>query len=120
MRSDSVGRSRYRLFWPLVAVSGALLLGGCQSRLPGPLECEDTAIRLLGRTALEVKRSAAAQRWVAQMAHACLTTPFDREALRCLEETKSVSRCLEQMVRRDPKRQAAVRALLSEQVTWTR
>lgn len=56
--------------------------------------------------------SPAARLWVAGLVNGCLTTPFDRDAVRCLEERGSLPRCMDEMVLRAPERKEAVLKLL--------
>lgn len=60
------------------------------------------AHRLLGRGVAEVRESPAAQQWVAQVIQSCLTTPFDTAALRCLNQSRNLTRCLDDLVQRSP------------------
>jgi hypothetical protein len=72
------------------------------------------AIQVLGRSAEDVEQSPAARRWVAHLVHGCLTTPFDREAVRCLEERRNLPHCMDELVRRAPEREEAARQLLTD------
>jgi hypothetical protein len=70
------------------------------------------AHRLIGRTQQQIEASPAARTWVAYVVHSCLTTPFDYAALRCLNESRQLTRCLDDLVRRNPERRESAAALL--------
>lgn len=70
------------------------------------------AHRLLGRTPQQVKKSPAAQRWVAELVRSCLTTPFDRRAVRCLNESRQLTRCMDDLVHRSPNTRTEASLLL--------
>lgn len=44
--------------------------------------------------------------------HACLTTPFDHQAVRCVETTSNIPRCMEEMSWRTPERRKAIARVL--------
>jgi hypothetical protein len=99
--------------WCLVGGLSFSLLGACESQLPGPEECEAAAYRLLGRNAEQVKKSPAAEHWVGELVRGCLTTPFDRQAVRCLSESRQLTQCLDDLVRRSPEAHTQASLLLA-------
>jgi hypothetical protein len=60
------------------------------------------------RAAGASKDRAADKRLAHFATHACLTTPFDHQAVRCVEMTSNFPRCLEEMSWRAPERKAAI------------
>ncbi|GEM_PF-2541374 len=93
----------------------ALLCGqiiGCASELPGPLECERMAQRLVGKTEGKLTHSPRLNRVIAKLTQACLTTPFDRRAVSCIEKTDDLKSCIEQLAYRAPERRSALEAFL--------
>ena len=76
------------------ALLGLAVLAGCERRAPGPEDCVVASMRLLGVTDeryLEVPRVKQA---VDNVTFQCLTTPFDRQLTRCLEERHGDENCL--------------------------
>jgi len=73
-------------FWRAAAIAAALVGGsGCARKAPGPLECERFSHRLFGirdgrQLAVPVLRDR-----VNQITVRCITTPYDRELLDCVE-----------------------------------
>jgi hypothetical protein len=70
------------------------------------------ALNTLGNAPQRVVQSHAGQSWVAKIANGCLTTPFDRDAVRCVEERRNLPHCLDELVLRAPEREEAVMKLL--------
>lgn len=102
-----------RVYYRMVCCVGlAAIAPGCTSELPGPIECEEMAFRLIGRNRKEVNVSPAAQRLVARLVHGCLTAPFDEETLRCVAQSRNLPRCMEQLAHREPQRRATLQSLL--------
>lgn len=108
-----IAASVRRYFVLSLVLTSSVFVGGCESQLPSPLECESMAITVLGRTPLQVSNSPAARRWVAKMANACLTTPFDRDAVRCLEEQRNLPYCMKELALRAPELEPAIVKLLA-------
>lgn len=77
---------------------------GCRREAPGPFECEAAGARALGithRSQLDDPRiKQTLDLWTVE----CLTTPFDRKLLRCVEETGRVQLCLMDFHARHPER----------------
>lgn len=76
-----------------------LVFSGCR-KLPGPDECQRVAAAILGvNDAAQLAEPRVKQRFD-EMTQDCLLTPYDRELVRCVDETKLVQRCLDSFQRR--------------------
>lgn len=79
---------------PIGAVVVLLGTSSCERKAPGPFDCEAAGARALGithRSQLQDPRvKQALDTWTVE----CLTTPFDRQLLRCVEETGRAQMCL--------------------------
>lgn len=91
----------------------SLCLCGCSPQLPGPLDCEGMAIKGMGRSLKEIKGSPLARNVMGLLTHSCLTTPFDFEAVRCVEEGRGLRRCADELAAREPARTPALRRMLA-------
>ena len=95
--------ARYR--HPLRAGLLALLLftalasAGCQRRAPGPSECQQHALRVVVERVGPLTTPQAEQAYESEIAR-CLTTPYDRQLVRCVEERGPTRRCYEDFERR--------------------
>jgi hypothetical protein len=79
---------------------GLILLAACERKAPGPDECQAFAYQALGiRESRDLMRPGAIDR-VEDLTRDCLTTPFDRALLRCVEETGRARYCLEDFQQR--------------------
>lgn len=82
---------RRPLFGALALVAASFLLVGCARKAPGPDECREFAYLVynVGKSArLEQVRED-----VDELTRECLVTPYDREYLRCVEESGNLRRC---------------------------
>jgi hypothetical protein len=73
-----------------------VLAGGCARKAPGPEECYDFTVRWTaaeGRTAPGGRLRISEDEFVRRV-NACITTPFDRKLLRCVEQGASPRLCL--------------------------
>jgi hypothetical protein len=73
----------------------------CRRKAPGPAECRTLALelaRVTGSGALPRDASLKAQ--VDELTRECLLTPYDRELLRCVEESGRFRACRAEFVRR--------------------
>jgi hypothetical protein len=72
-------------------------LAGCERSAPGPAACGELAKRwvALGVRNTPVVSSAAVASSVDEIARLCVTTPFDREVIRCAEAGGGPTRCLQ-------------------------
>jgi len=71
----------------------AVLGLGCQRKAPGPDECMAFAYRAVGVVHAAQLRQAAVRQRVDDLTTRCLTTPFDRELLQCVELTQRTRAC---------------------------
>ncbi len=86
------------LFWGAATV-------GCQRKAPGPFECQEIAARSLGIRTREQLSDPRVREAYDAFTHECLTTPFDRRLVRCLEETGRTRACfIDFQQRRDSRR----------------
>jgi hypothetical protein len=99
-RSFAKGESRERPRAPrraalLIALLGALSLGtACRRKAPGPEECRRFALHAAGvRSARDLSRSSRLRASIDDLTRECLVTPYDRELLRCVEESGRLRAC---------------------------
>lgn len=59
---------------------------GCEREAPGPAECVAASERLLGVSSEQALRLPRVKAAFDELTIRCLTTPFDREFIRCLDE----------------------------------
>ena len=83
----------------------ALCLGlgadlGCERRAPGPHECHDFARRALGIPEQMQHLPPRFKAVVDDLTLQCLTTPFDRELLGCVDAGRGGRQCLAEYKRR--------------------
>lgn len=71
----------------------ALLTLACQRKAPGPEECRAFAYRAVGVTRAEQLRRPDVRDSVNELTQNCLTTPFDRELLQCVQLTGRLRAC---------------------------
>lgn len=91
----------------------SLCLSACSPQLPGPLDCEGMAIKGMGRSLKEIKGSPLSRNIMGLLTHSCLTTPFDFEAVRCVEDGRGLRRCADELALREPERTPALRRMLA-------
>jgi hypothetical protein len=85
---------------------GLCLLFACERKAPGPDECQAFAYRALGIRQTQDLMVRGAMEKAEDLTRDCLTTPFDRTLLRCVEETGRARYCLDDFQNR---RQLALR-----------
>jgi hypothetical protein len=79
----------------LCALAVLFFLGaGCRRKLPGPEECQRLSARILGVEDARVLRDPTVKQRFDDLTVRCLTTPFDREFVRCLDESPDARQCL--------------------------
>jgi hypothetical protein len=85
-----------------------LLVGcvSCRGKLPTAGECETLALRSLGVKSSADLEDPRVLRAVQKVTTECITTPYDREFLRCVEEMRELSACALQFKARTIRRQA--------------
>lgn len=64
--------------------------------------------RLIGEAPEQMKDSLGKNRFLAIVTHGCLTIPFDHQAVRCVEETRSLPRCMDELSWRIPERRPSI------------
>ena len=82
------------------ALATALFLFGCERKAPGPNECHDFARQALGIPDDVNRLPPRARAAVDELTLDCITTPYDRKLLRCVEEGRGGRRCLSEFKRR--------------------
>jgi len=83
-----------------VALCAALSFVACSRELPGPVECQRFALRVLGVRNERVLASPRVEAAFEEQVTKCLTTPYDRQLLRCVEERGPSGSCLIEFERR--------------------
>ncbi|HXS17647.1 MAG TPA: hypothetical protein VN764_10690 [Polyangiaceae bacterium] len=101
------GRALGLLMW------GASALG-CNPQLPGPLECERMTYAVIKRTPTDAVISPKVRRVADRLIQGCLTVPFDKPAVACASQGYSFLRCMDDLGRRAPERNRALRALVAD------
>jgi hypothetical protein len=76
------------------ALALAALLVACQRKAPGPEECRRFAVQALGIPAGAKAISPQAYSALEELTRQCITTPFDRELVRCVDDGHPARRCL--------------------------
>lgn len=71
----------------------ALLPGACSRKAPGPHECYRFALQVVGVRDVRELRSPRIKATVDQITNRCLTTPFDRQLLSCVNRLGDVQGC---------------------------
>ncbi len=79
----------------MLCVSIALFGYGCR-KLPGPRECQRVAVAILGIQDAALLADPRVKQEFDKLTMDCLLTPFDRELVRCIEESNRSRLCLGQ------------------------
>jgi hypothetical protein len=100
-----------QLSWPrrraLHATALLLLAASCARKAPGPSECHAFSLRAAGVSRSEQLRLEPRVGAVVQdLTVRCLTTPFDRELLACVERGSELRACFLEFQARHPERAA--------------
>ena len=79
----------------LVALACGLgvLAGACERKAPGPAECRAFALAVAGVAGEEGLGSGRLRADVDELTRECLVTPYDRQMLRCFDETGRLLAC---------------------------
>jgi hypothetical protein len=77
--------------WALLAL---LALGGCQRKAPGPEECQRFALQVVGVPSSTTRVRPSVKDAIDELTVTCLTRPFSRALLRCVEEGSPVRQCM--------------------------
>jgi len=78
---------------PLALAALLLLLAGCARKAPGPAECQRFSYRVAGVTRQEQLAVRELKERVDELIRQCLTTPYDRELIGCVEDTGRMRAC---------------------------
>jgi len=81
-----------------------LALCSCERKAPGPAECRAFALHAARIKDRDELASARDRDKLDELTRRCLVTPFDRELLRCVEETGAFTLCQIQFQRRHVER----------------
>ena len=84
----------------MLVAAAALWLLGCERKAPGPQECHDFALQALGIPEGVKRLPPHFKAAVDELTVRCITTPYDRQLLRCVEEGRGSRRCLSEFGRR--------------------
>jgi hypothetical protein len=99
------GRSTYRsvLGWRVLCTAFSVL--GCERKAPGPEECARFAemAEQLGGSGPFMTPQIQAE--IDELTRQCLTKPYDRALLACVEQTRQTRGCLESFRMRTEQRQ---------------
>ncbi len=91
--------------WKLAALTlgvASLALVGCERKAPGPFECQELGARVLGITDSRALANPQVKEALDAFTYECLTAPFDRTVVLCLEQTDNTHVCLHDLARRRP------------------
>lgn len=87
-------RSHFRVLQVCAASFVWLSLSGCERKAPSIEQCQQMAARLLGVTDRRMLRSPEIRAKFEQVAFECLTTPYDRDLVRCLASSADKQMCV--------------------------
>jgi hypothetical protein len=77
----------------------ALAVSGCERRAPGPDECTQHARRVVEALGAPLDTPQVADAFESEISR-CLTTPYDRQLVRCVEERGATRYCYQEFERR--------------------
>jgi hypothetical protein len=83
-----------------LSVIGLFTLLGCQRKAPGPEECQTFAMAALGANRLQDLAVVGAGEKYQELVRQCLTTPFDRKLVQCVQLSGRARSCLQSFERR--------------------
>ena len=81
-------------------VIGLFTLLGCQRKAPGPEECQTFALAALGASRIQDLALVGAGEKYQELVRQCLTTPFDRKLVQCVQLSGRTRSCLQSFERR--------------------
>ena len=95
----------------LGGLPAALLLVACARKAPGPMECHQVSLRIVGLPAqlsmeAESRLDPRTRQAIQELTVRCLTTPFDREFVACVESGVDSRSCFAGFRERHPERVA--------------
>jgi hypothetical protein len=75
-------------------LAAAFLPAACRRKAPGPEECRRFALSVVGAAGSpRLPHAPTLKSEVDELTRACLVTPYDRELLRCVEESGRLRAC---------------------------
>jgi hypothetical protein len=83
----------------LAYLSLVLLATACERKAPGPDECIAFAVQAVGGGQALLRRAELRDQ-VDELTQRCLTTPYDRRLLSCMQTTGNLRACVAQFERR--------------------
>jgi hypothetical protein len=86
---DSTRRGRFGILLVSLAVCG------CERRAPGPDECSRHALRVVEALGVPLETPQVTEAYQSEISR-CLTTPYDRRLVRCVEERGATRRCYQE------------------------
>lgn len=92
------------------------LCTGCERKLPGPEECQRVSARILGVDDPRLLQDPTIKHRFDDLTIKCLTTPFDAELVRCLDESREARSCLYRF--QDRRARGSVRETTSPVKRW--
>ena len=81
-----------------------VLAASCQRKAPGPSECREFARKALGIRNQGVLNDPRVRARYDQLTDACLTTPYDRQLVRCVAELGPNQQCFVAFQKRQEER----------------
>lgn len=91
---------------PLALAALLTTLAACERKAPGPDECQRFSYRVAGVTRREQLTAPALRERVDELIRQCLTTPYDKEFIGCVEGTGRLRACTLDFERRKQRRPA--------------
>jgi hypothetical protein len=79
---------------------GLFTLLGCQRKAPGPEECQSFALSALGASRIQDLALVGAGEKYQELVRQCLTTPFDRKLVQCVQLSGRTRSCFQSFERR--------------------
>jgi hypothetical protein len=73
----------------------ALAVSACERRAPGPGDCSQHARRVVEALGAPLDTPQVAEAYESEISR-CLTTPYDRQLVRCVEERGATRRCYQE------------------------
>jgi hypothetical protein len=86
---DSMRHTRFGFLLVALAVSS------CERRAPGPDECTQHALRVVEALGVPLETPQVSEAYQSEISR-CLTTPYDRQLVRCVEERGATRRCYQE------------------------
>ncbi|HEX3777612.1 MAG TPA: hypothetical protein VHV51_24250 [Polyangiaceae bacterium] len=93
MRAPRIARASFALF-------SIALFVGCERKAPGPDECQHLAEIAVGIARDDPRITAQLEAQIDTEIQTCLTRPYDRELIACVETTRRARACLAEYKRR--------------------